>query len=57
MNLNKTKFIRSAASPKDFPTGDAKRFVFVGRSNVGKSSTINCLVGKKGFAKVSSMPG
>ena len=57
MNLNKTKFIRSAASPKDFPTGDAKRFVFVGRSNVGKSSPINCLVGKKGFAKVSSMPG
>ena len=57
MNLNKTKFIRSAASPKDFPADDAKRFVFVGRSNVGKSSTINCLVGKKGFAKVSSMPG
>ena len=57
MNLNKTKFIRSAASPKDFPTGDAKRFVFVGRSNVGKSSTINFLVGKKGLAKVSSMPG
>ena len=57
MNLNKTKFIRSAASPKDFPTGDAKRIVFVGRSNVGKSSTINSLVGKKAFAKVSSMPG
>ena len=57
MNLNKTVFVRSAASAKDFPSDAQKRFVFVGRSNVGKSSTINSIVGKKGFAKVSSMPG
>ncbi|MGM9638485.1 MAG: ribosome biogenesis GTP-binding protein YihA/YsxC [Butyricicoccaceae bacterium] len=57
MNFNKTVFVRSAASPADFPKGEQKRFVFAGRSNVGKSSTINCIVGKKGFAKVSSMPG
>ena len=57
MNLNKTVFVRSAASVKDFPSDAQKRFVFVGRSNVGKSSTINSIVGKKGFAKVSSMPG
>ena len=57
MNLNKTVFVRSAASPSDFPSGPQKRFVFAGKSNVGKSSTINRVVGKKGFAKVSSMPG
>lgn len=57
MNLNKAVFVRSAASAKDFPTGPQGRLVFVGRSNVGKSSTINCVIGKKGFAKVSSMPG
>ena len=57
MNLNKTVFVRSAASPSDFPGGPQKRFVFAGKSNVGKSSTINRVVGKKGFAKVSSMPG
>lgn len=57
MELGKTKFVRSAASRRDFPAGPQKRLVFVGRSNVGKSSTINCVVGKKGFAKVSSSPG
>lgn len=57
MNLSKAVFVRSAASEKDFPTGPHGRLVFVGRSNVGKSSTINCVVGKKGFAKVSAMPG
>lgn len=57
MNLFKTVFVRSAASRKDFPAGPMRRFVFAGKSNVGKSSTINCLVGKKGFAKVSSVPG
>lgn len=57
MNLSKAVFVRSAASEKDFPTGPQGRLVFVGRSNVGKSSTINCVVGKKGFAKVSAMPG
>ena len=31
--------------------------MFVGRSNVGKSSTINALLGKKGFARVSAKPG
>ena len=57
MNFSKTVFVRSAASSRDFPSGPQSRLVFAGRSNVGKSSTINRIVGKKGFAKVSSMPG
>ncbi len=57
MDFRKTVFVRSAASPAGFPADGAKRLVFAGRSNVGKSSTINRIVGKKGFARVSSMPG
>lgn len=57
MDFQKTVFVRSAADYSGFPNDSLKRVVFVGRSNVGKSSTINSLVGKKGFARVSSMPG
>ena len=57
MDFRKTEFVRSAAKAKDFPTDPSPRVVFVGRSNVGKSSTINAVVGKKGFARVSSVPG
>ena len=57
MDFLKTVFVRSAADAKGFPTGPQPRVVFAGRSNVGKSSTINRVVGKKGFARVSSVPG
>ena len=57
LNLNKAEFVRSAVKAKDFPRDMMPRVVFVGRSDVGKSSTINQVVGKKGFARVSSVPG
>ena len=38
-------------------TRDLPQIAFAGRSNVGKSSTINALLGKKGFARVSAKPG
>ncbi len=57
MLFEKTEFIRSAAGEEGFPSDDRPRVVFVGRSNVGKSSTINALLGKRGFARVSSSPG
>ncbi len=55
-----TKFLLSAMSPDHFPsearTGGAPEVAFLGRSNVGKSSLINKLLGSK-EAKVSSTPG
>jgi GTP-binding protein len=54
------KFLLSAMSPDHFPdatrTFDAPEIAFLGRSNVGKSSLINTLLGSK-EAKVSSTPG
>jgi GTP-binding protein len=51
-----SKFLLSALSPEQFPSPAAPEFAFLGRSNVGKSSLINGLLGEKA-AKVSSSPG
>jgi GTP-binding protein len=51
-----TRFVISAADPKQFPPPGAPEIAFVGRSNVGKSSLINSLVGNK-VAKTSNTPG
>lgn len=51
-----TKFLTSAADPRRFPPPSAPEVAFVGRSNVGKSSLINALLGEK-VAKTSSTPG
>src|SRR3954462_6126974 len=50
------KFLTSAADPKFFPPEGPPEFAFLGRSNVGKSSLINALLGQK-LAHVSSTPG
>ncbi len=55
--FNKSSFVKSAAERKDFPADSKRHIVFAGRSNVGKSSTINAIVGKHNFARVSSKPG
>ena len=57
IDFRNSSFVRSAADESAFPNDGRKRVVFVGRSNVGKSSTINALLGKKGFARVSAKPG
>lgn len=50
-------FLRSAARPEEFPAGNAVEVAFLGRSNVGKSSVINALVGQPRLAYTSSTPG
>ncbi len=57
MNLQNVEFIRSAVKPKDFLRDGLPQAVFAGRSNVGKSSVINCLLNRKNFARVGDKPG
>src|SRR5215831_11969259 len=51
-----SRFMAAASDERQFPTTDLPEIAFLGRSNVGKSSVINSLVGNK-IAKTSSTPG
>ena len=57
LNFGKAEFVRSAASPEQFLRDGLPQFAFAGRSNVGKSSVINRLLGRKNLAYVGSSPG
>lgn len=46
-----------AVRTSQYPNDNKKEFLLVGRSNVGKSSFINTLLGRKNYAKTSSTPG
>lgn len=57
MNFQNVEFLISAASPGDFPQARLPEIAFAGKSNVGKSSVINCLLQRKNFARVGETPG
>lgn len=50
-------FVTTATAAAGWPAGDKPEIAFVGRSNVGKSSMLNRLTGRKGLARVSGTPG
>ena len=56
-NLNNVTLRISAGIPKQFPREGLPQIAISGRSNVGKSSLINTLLGRKALARVSSSPG
>lgn len=56
-SLTKSEFVTSAASPASLPKDTGIEIAFAGRSNAGKSSTINKLCGQKQLARASKTPG
>jgi GTP-binding protein len=57
MTVTTAEFISSSPSVAQCPKESLPEYAFIGRSNVGKSSLINMLVGRKKLAKISSTPG
>jgi len=51
------EFVTSAADVSGFPESSLPEIAFIGRSNVGKSSMINALIGRKKLVKVGNTPG
>ena len=57
INIHNAKFTISAVNEKQFPNDNLPEIVFVGRSNVGKSSILNALLNRKNLAYVGNTPG
>lgn len=57
MLVKEAEFVKSSPDIKQCPDSTLPEYAFIGRSNVGKSSLINMLTGKKKLAKISAKPG
>jgi GTP-binding protein len=57
MKVTHAAFLKSALRLEDCPLDGRPEVAFCGRSNVGKSSLLNTLLGRKGLAKTSKTPG
>lgn len=57
ISIKTSDFVAGAVSQEQFPVDNLPEIAFAGRSNVGKSSAINCLLNRKGLARASATPG
>lgn len=57
MKITSAEFVRSAFDRKHWIDDGRPQIAFLGRSNVGKSSVLNSLLGRKGLARTSNTPG
>ena len=55
--IRSAEFLKTAVQPQHYPAHDLPEVAFAGRSNVGKSSLINCLVQRKKLVRTSRTPG
>ncbi len=55
--ITSAEFITSAVRPEQYPQGESSEVAFAGRSNVGKSALINCLLQRKKLVRTSRTPG
>ena len=57
MKVHNVEMVISAVRPDQYPEDGLPEFALAGRSNVGKSSFINRMIGRKALARISSKPG
>ncbi|MDR5658667.1 ribosome biogenesis GTP-binding protein YihA/YsxC [Serpentinicella sp. ANB-PHB4] len=57
MKIKTSDIVISAVAPAQYPEDELPEIAMVGRSNVGKSSTINTILGRRNLARVSQNPG